>query len=92
MISAATPPWDRLRDKLIAVKPDETVTVQSIASETELERTTVQAVLDGLARAGLFEQQEEEVFVRRSLFDEFAQRITGVKATARPAENAEQIT
>src|SRR5947208_1843455 len=47
-------PWDRLQDVLLALEPDQTITVDEIVAETELSPETVFMVLDGLTKAGLF--------------------------------------
>jgi len=60
-------PWDRLQDMLLALEPEQTITVDAIVAETELSPETAYIVLDCLTKAGLFIRCGQ-VFVRRSLF------------------------
>lgn len=59
--------WDRLQTVLIAMKPGETIRVDSLSCQTGLERETIVEVLNELARVMLFEAQGAGSFVRRSL-------------------------
>ena len=60
-------PWDRLQEILVALTPGQTITVEGVAADTGLSPDTTRMILDGLAKAGLFERRDD-VFVRRSLF------------------------
>jgi hypothetical protein len=60
--------WDRLQAVLIAMKPGEAVRVDVLTRDTGLERETIVKVLNELTRVLLFEPQDSEVFVRRSLW------------------------
>ena len=51
----------------MTVTPGQTVTVDDIVAETGLSPETTRMVLDGLAKAGLFERRDDQ-FIRRSLF------------------------
>ncbi len=61
-------PWTRLETTLLALKAGEAIRVDDVASTTGLPRDLVRAVLDGLAKAALFEQPDGDAYVRRSLF------------------------
>jgi DNA-binding IclR family transcriptional regulator len=68
MTSQPSPsPWDRLQELLLALEPEQTITVHAIVAETELSPETASTVLNCLTKAGLF-LQHGDVFVRRSLF------------------------
>ena len=56
--------WDRLQERLLAIKPGQTITVDGLVAETDLSPEAVKTVLDGLTRAELFEKNQD-VFVRR---------------------------
>jgi len=60
--------WDRLQNVLLATKPGETIRVDALTTATGLERDIIVTVLNELARVTLFEQQDDGVFVRRSLW------------------------
>jgi DeoR/GlpR family transcriptional regulator of sugar metabolism len=62
--------WERLEAILLTLKADDAVTVDAIVAETGLSPEMVQAVLNGLVKAELFERRGD-VFVRRSLFRDF---------------------
>ena len=53
---------------LLVVKPGQTVTVDDIVTDTGLSPEMVRLVLNGLTKAGLFEERDHTVFFRRSLF------------------------
>ena len=60
--------WDRLQTLLLTIEPDQTITLDAVVTGTGLSPEMVRMVLNGLAAAGLFEEPEPNVFVRRSLF------------------------
>jgi hypothetical protein len=60
--------WNRLENTLITIKPGETITVDSLATESGLLPETVEIVLNALTKAELFERKDGNVFVRRRLF------------------------
>ena len=59
--------WNRLEATLITIKPGDTITVDSLVTETGLLPETVETVLNALTKAELFERKEHHVFVRRRL-------------------------
>ena len=81
--------WDRLQAILLSLKPGETITVDQIVADTELTPETVRMILDGLAKAGLFERRGESAFVRRSLFRELLAAIAIPMSD--PAQTANQV-
>ena len=62
-------PWERLQAVLLALTPNDTITVDRVVEETGLSPETVATVLEALEKAGLFERSGT-VFVRRSLFQQ----------------------
>jgi hypothetical protein len=60
--------WDRLQTLLLTIEPNQTITLDDVVTDTGLSPEMVRMVLNGLAAAGLFEEPEPNVFVRRSLF------------------------
>ena len=66
---SSAPPWERLQTVLLALTPNETITVDRVVEETGLSPETVATVLEALEKAGLFERSGT-VFVRRSLFQQ----------------------
>jgi hypothetical protein len=60
--------WDRLQTLLLTIEPNQTITLDDVVTDTGLSPEMVRMVLNGLAAAGLFEESEPNVFVRRSLF------------------------
>jgi hypothetical protein len=69
MTSQSSPSgWDRLQTLLLTIEPNQTITLDDVVTDTGLSPEMVRMVLNGLAAAGLFEESETNVFVRRSLF------------------------
>jgi DNA-binding GntR family transcriptional regulator len=69
MTSQSSPSgWDRLQTLLLTIEPNQTITLDDVVTDTGLSPEMVRMVLNGLAAAGLFEEPETNVFVRRSLF------------------------
>ena len=60
--------WTRLEAVLTAMKPGETVSIDALVGETGLTPQTITTVLNELARIELFMRQEENIFIRRSLW------------------------
>ena len=81
--------WDRLQAILLRLKPGETITMDQIVADTELTPETVRMILEGLAKAGLFERRSETAFVRRSLFRELMAAIA--IPVSDPAQTPNQI-
>ena len=65
---SSSSPWDRLQVLLVSLKPDQTITIDAVVSETGLSPETANTVLDCLTKAGLFHRRPDDVFVRKSLF------------------------
>jgi len=62
--------WTRLQDTLTALKPGDTIDLDTLVSETGLPRDVVHTVLVELARIDLFVQDDDQTFRRRSLWAE----------------------
>ena len=60
--------WTRLEETLVGTKPGEAVTLETSVTETGLAKDTISTVMNELTRVELFEQEERNVFVRRSLW------------------------
>jgi DNA-binding GntR family transcriptional regulator len=67
--------WDRLQTLLLTIEPNQTITLDDVVTDTGLSPEMVRMVLNGLAAAGLFEEPEPNVFVRRSLFQHSITRL-----------------
>jgi hypothetical protein len=59
--------WAQLEDTLTRIKPGEAISVDMLVIETGLRPETIEAVLNALTKAELFERREGNVFVRRRL-------------------------
>jgi hypothetical protein len=68
MTSRSSPSrWDRLQTLLLSIEPNEMITLDDVVTQTGLPPEMVRLVLNGLTAAGLFEETDHDVFVRRSL-------------------------
>ena len=57
--------WTQLEDTLTRIKPGESISVDMLVIETGLRHEMIEAVLNALAKAELFQRHEGNVFVRR---------------------------
>jgi hypothetical protein len=74
--------WNRLEETLITIKPGETITVDTLVTETGLLHETIETVLNTLTKAELFERKDENIFIRRRLFESVAPRGVSALATS----------
>jgi len=63
----SSPAWDRLQTLLLSLEPNQIITLNDVVTDTGLSPEMVRLVLNGLTAAGLFEEIEHNVFLRRSL-------------------------
>ncbi len=66
--------WDRLQELLVELKTGDTITLGSVTTATGLESESVEVVLRGLTRAGLFEQRNDTTYVRDTLLKPLTDR------------------
>ena len=66
--AAAGNPWARLQELLARLKTGDTITIDGVSAATGLAPESVDAVLRGLTRAGLFERRDGSTFVRKTLY------------------------
>src|SRR5215217_350946 len=57
--------WKRLEETLGAIKPGETVTIETLAAECGLAHQTVEDVLNAAMEAEWFERRDDGVYTRR---------------------------
>ena len=65
----APTPWTRLQDLLERLSPGDEIDVTGASTQTGLDTTTCEMVLEALARVDLFTPTGDRVFVRRRMFD-----------------------
>jgi hypothetical protein len=66
--------WTRLEETLVRTKPGDAVALETLVAQTGLARDAIATVMDELKRVQLFDQQEGNVFVRRSLWEHGPER------------------
>ena len=63
--------WTQLEDTLTRIKPGEAISVDMLVIETGLKPEMIEAVLNALTKAELFQRREGNVFIRRRLLKPF---------------------
>jgi len=66
--AAVRNPWALLQELLGRLKTGDTITIGDDSAATGLEPESVEAVMQGLTRAGLFERRHGSTFVRKTLY------------------------
>jgi len=61
--------WKRLEETLLAIKPGETVTVETLAAECGLALDTVEQLLAAAITSELFERSEDGCVTRRGIVE-----------------------
>jgi hypothetical protein len=61
--------WKRLEERLVALKPGETVSVETLAAECGLADDAIEQVMAAMIASELFERSEDGGFARRGLVE-----------------------
>jgi hypothetical protein len=69
MATRTRSPRLRLQDLLESLGPGDQIHVTAVSKETGLDATTCQSVFEALVRVDLFTRMDDQLFVRRRMFD-----------------------
>jgi hypothetical protein len=69
MATRTRSPRLRLQDLLESLGPGDQIHVTAASKETGLDATTCQSVFEALVRVDLFTRMDDQLFVRRRMFD-----------------------